>query len=407
MEIVIENPVESPPSPPPPPPPPSTSTPAATTVMTITIAENPTAAPTYPPPVRFSYRETYAANSLPFASDPYSARRGHPRGRSYGDPDGASPSVRRIDKSGLLGITEPEASSGLRSGARTSRFLSGANGVASGMLSPRRFECVGQLDPVPEVPGQVTRGNVAPAAANAFPTGSSTTGGNVPLVTMASMWGQERRDGCETLSVVNLARPTKSSSFDSLEARHPGASLQTFDRGNLDGIETSKLDVAAYASSFRMQENRDARTRTLGRLSRLALVRKDREDGLEGVARYSETCCNFPFTGRPVATFPGFEETSSLPSTRTTASTVTTSTTTVAVSAITENDAFGGQRKGTEDSEGTKGRAPDEERAEAEGCEHGSTTNPMKDGESSQRGDEFTDNDGIQTLHVIILSEQL
>lgn len=337
-------------------------------------------------------------------------RRGQPRGRSYDDPDGASPTVRRIDKSGLLGITEPEASSTLRTGLRSPRFLSGMNSVVSGMLSPRRFECIGQLDPVPEIPGQISRANVAPGASNAFPVASTT---NVPLIGMASMIGHERRDGCrldscETLSVVDLARPTKSVSFDSLESRHridhtdAGTTLQTFDR-NLDGIESANLDVSGYASSFQLQENCEARGRTLGRLSKFALVRNDHDNTADSIGRYSETCCNFPFIARTATAFSGFEGTSSLPTTRVTTTTVTTSTATVAVSAMRETDANEKQ----EDVEGSNNRAPEEVRAEAEGCEHGSTRNLMKDEESLERTDEFADNDGIQTLRVIILSEQL
>lgn len=231
---------------------------------------------------------------------------------------------------------------------------------------------------------------------------------------MASMIGHERRDGsrldsCETLSVVDhLARPTKSVSFDSLEPRHrightdAGTTLQTFDR-NLDGIESANLDVSGYASSFQLQENCEARGRTLGRLSKFALVRNDHDNTADSIGRYSETCCNFPFAVRTATAFSGFEGTSSLPTTRVTTTTVTTSTATVAVSAMRETDTNEKQ----EDVEGSNNRAPEEVRAEAEGCEHGSTRNLMKDGESSKRTDEFADNDGIQTLRVIILSEQL
>ncbi|KAK9309581.1 hypothetical protein QLX08_000817 [Tetragonisca angustula] len=444
MEIVIENPVESPPPPPPPPPPPlqpltispwnavvtasqttfsssnvvaCTSMPVTTTVMTITIAENPTATPSYPvPPVRFSYRETYtAANSLPYAGDPYSAmrRNQHPRGRSYDDSDGTSPTIRRIDKSGLLGITESDASF-LKGGMRSPRFLSGMNTVASGMLSPRRFECVGQLDPVPEIPGQTSRANVTPGAANTFPVTSTA---NLPLISITSpMTGQERRDAasrldtCETLSVANLAKPMKSTSFDSLESRHKidrsdaRATLKAFNR-DLEGIESSNSHVSRYVSSFQLQENCEARARTLGRLSKLALARNDRDGTAtaESPDRYSETCCNFPFTVRAVTAFSGFEGTSSLPTTRVTTTTVTTSTTTVAVSAMGKTDTNAKQ----ENVEECNNRAPEEIRAEAEGCEHGPSRNPLIDGESSQKADEFVDNDGIQTLRVIILSEQL
>lgn len=345
--------------------------PAATTVMTITIAENPTAPPTYPP-VRFSYRETYGANSNPYAGDLYSSCRGQARGRSYGDPEGASPSVRRTDKSGLLGITESEAS-GLRGGIRSPRLLSGVSNVASGIASPRRLECIGQLDPVLEVPGQVTRANVAPGAPSLFPA------------TCASVMREGgRTDGCETLSVVALGRPIKSASFDSLEAKYRDRCGAEID---LEGIDSSG---SGYGSSFRFQEGCETRARTLGRLSRFPLARSDRDAEIEEVSRYSETCCNFPFTVRAATAFPGFEGSSSLPSTRAT-TVATTSTTTVAVSK----------------EEGAKcSLVAGEERAEAEGCEHGATR--LKDGEPSQRGDDqLLDNDAIQTLRVIILSEQL
>ncbi|XP_017877806.1 uncharacterized protein LOC108623645 [Ceratina calcarata] len=391
MEIVIENPMKSPPHPPKTPPPllpltmspwnaivtasstlPSTTSPTmptTTTVMTITIAENPTAIPSYPLPIRFAYRETYA-NSHPYCNPYTTARRVQSRGRPYDDPDGApSLSVRRVDKSGLLGITEPEAP-GTRTGLRPPRLLSGVNS-ASGMLSPRRLECVGQLDPVPEVPGQVTRANVAPGASNAFLTNDI------------------RLDPCEPLPGT-LARPIKSASFDSLESRH---TLQNLNR-ELDGIEFSDLsEVSGYASSFRLQESCDARIRTLGRLSRLAHVTTNENSG-----KYTETCCNFPFAERGTPQFPGFEETSSLPTTRATVTTATTSTTTVAVSTIKEIREK--DKDVSEDAGKKKNHAPEEVRAEAEGCEHGAEDS-LKDGESSQRGDEF------QTLRVIIRSEQL
>ncbi|XP_076655005.1 uncharacterized protein LOC143360228 [Halictus rubicundus] len=407
MEIVIENPVESPPPPPPPPPPlppPLTSTyndlgtavnkpslgplslatsssmPAATTVMTITIAENPTAASHTP--VRFSYRETYSANALSCASslpgDTY-ARRG--QRRPYDDPEGA-PSVRRIDKSGLLGITEPEPS-GHRVGLRSPRFLTGVG--SSGIVSPRRFECIGQLDPVPEVPGQPSRGNVAPGAVSGvYPSG-------VPAIIR-----ENRMDSCEALSVATLGRPAKSSSFDSLEARGrlEVESMQTFER-SLEGIESS----SGYGS-FRFQDGCEARARTLGRLSRLSMKRAERENAIEGLTRYSDTCCNFPFKVRAPTVFPGVEGASSLPMTRATTTPVTSSTTT-SVSSMREVEGTGKEVVEVDESP-----VPGEERAEAEGCEQGPTRNPMKD-ESSPRGDELLDNDAIQTLRVIILSEQL
>lgn len=377
------------------------SMPAATTVMTITIAENQTA-PSYPP-VRFSYRESYATNPLPYAGDPYSVRRNQPR-RPYDDPEGASPSVRRVDKSGLLGITEPEAS-GLRGALRSPRFLTGMNNVATGIVSPRRFECIGQLDPVPEIPGQSTRANVSPGAASAFPVSSTTN--TVPIVTATSML--ERRDGPrsgDALSAIGLGRPTKSASYDSLEPRHRNdrpeiPTLQSFQR------DTGCLETSSYgSSSFRYQEVvNEARGRTLGRLSRFAVARNERDNPLEGVARYSETCCNFPFAMRAPTAFPGFEEPTSLPSTRATATTVTASTTTTL--AVTKRDAEIPDTKTMDAAGDDASLVFGEERAEAEGCEHGASRNTPKDGESSQRTDELLDNDAIQTLRVIILSEQL
>ena len=413
MEIVIENPVESSSPPPPPPPPPPqiststwnaivsapptsktstvvtcTSTPA---VMTITIAENPTA-PTYPPPVHFSYRESYAGNSIPFTGDFYSTRRPQPHTRSYDDPDGASPSVRRVDKSGLLGITEPETPS-LRAASRSPRYLSAINGTASGILSPRRFECIGQLDPVPEVPGQISRGNVTPGSPKAFPVSSASS--NLAVDAATSMLGQERGDGS---SLDSRGRHMQLASFDPLESRYRNDHV--YER-RLSGIESSNFEATDYGSSFRFQESCEARGRCLGRLSQFALTRNERNNALESVARYTETCCNFPFVARTPTAFPGFEGTPGLPSSRAATTTATTSTATVATSTMREIETS------QKDEEKVADCMPDEERAEAEGCEHGSTSNPLKDGESSERADEMADNDGIQTLRVIILSEQL
>lgn len=266
---------------------------------------------------------------------------------------------------------------------------------------------MGQLDPVLEVPGQPTRANVAPGAPSVFPV---TPSANVSVAGASSTLGQDRgeesrHDTCEALSLATAARPMKSASFDSLETRHRSVDRvdvattlqqQPSDR-DLDGVESSNIDAASYAASFRLKENCEARTRTMGRLSRLALSRKEHDQAIGSMARYSQTCCNFPFSVRPATVFPGFERTSSLPST------VTTSTTTVAASTMRAIDATG-KEEGIED---TMDRGPEGERAEAEGCEHGSSRNLMKNGESSQRSEEFVDNDGIQTLRVIILSEQL
>lgn len=365
--------------------------------MTITIAENPTATTALYPlpttPLRFSYRETYAVNAPPFAptvDHPYSARRAsHPRGRSSYDgehPDGASPpTVRRIDKSGLLGIAGAETPAA-RSGLGSVRF--GTNpGIGTGMLSPRRFECVGQLDPVPEAGNAVASNNVR------------------SNVSRTEQERREQRDPrrvdppCrETLSMVDPTRPIAEFGDGGNSIVVGTQSLKSFEREFRSRVESSSSkDVSGCRATFQSQENCEARARTLERLSRLVQGRSDRRPS----ARYTETRCDFPFEVRGGTTYSDFEGSSSVPSNRAIASTVTTSTTTVAVSAL------GGTNAREEDAKGSKERAPEEERAEAEGCEHGPTRNPLKDGESSKRADEFADNDGIQTLRVIILSEQL
>lgn len=366
---------------------------AATAVMTITIAENPTA-PTYPP-VRFSYRESYGTNSFLPAGDFYSARRSQTRGRSYGDPEGASPSVRRIDKSGLLGITEPEAS-GPRATLRSPRFLSGGKVVAPGIASPRRLECIGQLDPVLEVPGQATRANVAPVASVPFSVAPT------PIERREGV----RVDSCEALSVLGLNRPTKSASFDSLEPKRSRSSsetssrVQAYDR-DLECIEPTDLTPSCHGPSFRLQEGCEPRARTLGRLPhRFSLAKHDGNDRSEDAARYSETCCNFPSTIRG---FPAFEGSWSLPPTHP-GSLVAASTNAVVPPSPTLQEIRATRR---EETEGLRNLALGEERAEAEGCEHEPARNLLKDGESSRSGDELLDNDAIQTLRVIILSEQL
>lgn len=339
--------------------------------MTITIAENPTATTALYPlpttPLRFSYRETYAP---PLADRPYSARRApHPRARSPYDgdhADGASPpAVRRIDKSGLLGIAGAETPAA-RGGLGSVRFGT-SPGIGTGLLSPRRFECVGQLE----------AGNAA--------------------VPRTEQERREQRDpACrETLSLVDpIAFGDGGSSI--VVGAQP---LKSFEREfrSRGGVESSSSkDVCG--TTFQSQENCEARARTLERLSRLVQGRSDRRAS----ARCTETRRDFPFEVRGGTTYSEFEASSSVPSNRAVASTVTTSTTTVAVSAL------GGTKGGEEDAKGSKERAPEGERAEAEGCEHGPTRNLLKDGESSKRADnEFADNDGIQTLRVIILSEQL
>lgn len=174
--------------------------------------------------------------------------------------------------------------------------------------------------------------------------------------------------------------------------------LKSFEREFRSRIESSSSNDVPQGcgATFQSQENCEARARTLERLSRLVQGRNDRRAS----ARYdNETRCDFPFEVRGGTAYSEFEGSPSVPSNRAIASTVTTSTTTVAVSAL------GGTKRGEEDGKGSE--EPEEERAEAEGCEHGPTRNPLKDGESSKRADEFADNDGIQTLRVIILSEQL
>lgn len=309
----------------------------------------------------------------PTTDHPCPARRAsHPRGRSPYDgdhPDGASPpppAVRRIDKSGLLGVAGAETRGGLGS----VRF-----GTNPGVLSPRRFERLGQLDPVPESKnGCVARSNVPRTE-------------------------QERREQRDPRRET-LPDPTGPITFgDGGNSIVVGTQpkLKSFEREFRSRIESSSSNDVPQGcgATFQSQENCEARARTLERLSRLVQGRNDRRAS----ARYTETRCDFPFEVRGGTAYSEFEGSPSVPSNRAIASTVTTSTTTVAVSAL------GGTKRGEEDGKGSE--EPEEERAEAEGCEHGPTRNPLKDGESSKRADEFADNDGIQTLRVIILSEQL
>lgn len=389
---MIENPMESsqPPPPPPPPPlppplpsplppPPPPSCAATTTVMTITIAESPTATTPYPPvpatPLRFSYRETYGPPFAPTVARP-ARRASHPRGRSPYDgdhPDGASPpTARRIDKSGLL--VE-------RGGLGPARFETG------GILSPRRFECVGQLDPVPEA------GNDGSSARGSVP-GTEQERGDHRVDPACRETPLSVVDGTTRSPIAD-----ESISFERGNVVVVGAQpLKSFEREFRRVEPSSSKDVPGRAAFHQSQkENCEARARTLERLSRL--VQQGRSDR-RPPPRYSETRCDFdPYEARGGTAYSNFE--GSVPSNRAIASTVTTSTTTVAVSAL------GGTNAREEDAKGSKERAPEEERAEAEGCEHGSTRNPLKNGESSNRADEFADNDGIQTLRVIILSEQL
>lgn len=380
MEIVLENPSVSP------------------IAVAATAATAQLALPTRPSH-HFSHRAAYDAglgrgpSSLLPAED-YYARSRHAL-TPYGDLDGASAApvtVRRIDKSGLLEIAETDPVTCPRP-----CVLTGAEDVAARGVS-LRIDRSGLLEAVPEVVDQpeehsdgaatkmldeaagVSRGDTLKVDADVNP---HVFEGGCLLERPSSLEGQACPDEVDARA--------RSADFKVLASGSPRAQLDVLFKA------TERLPHLPYSPGSSLRRLRSDASRKSPLTIRCAdAVRNQRspEFTVAGSAsRKPADPSQSPIT----------REQSQAGCTKNNvklASIDSDIPTADAIETPRESLHARGDAEQEDDS-------PGEERAEAEGCEH-TTVESLEEDEVSFKGsNKLLDNDNVQTLRVIILSEQL
>ncbi|XP_011879063.1 PREDICTED: uncharacterized protein LOC105568204 [Vollenhovia emeryi] len=378
MEIVLENP---------------SVPPIATATTTTTQLGLPTR-----PPHHFPHRAAYDVGlgrspSLLPAED-YYARNRHSL-TPYGDLDGAPApvTVRRIDKSGLLEIAETDPVTCPRP-----CVLTGAEDVAARGVS-LRVDRSGLLEAVPEAVDQLEEHN-----------GGATT----KLLDEAA--GVSRAETLKVDADVNprvfeggclLERPSSlegQACPDEVDARAHSADSKV-----LSGSPRTKLDVSKaterlphlpYSPGSTLRRLRNDPSRRSPLTNRCVDVDSARGPPSHRSPEFTAKCTAANSASRKPA------DPSQSPVTRERSQMGCAKSNDSDVPAV---DAIKTPRESLLARTGAKqgGDPPGEERAEAEGCEHTTVESLEEDKVSFKGSNKLLDNDNVQTLRVIILSEQL
>lgn len=430
MEIVFENP----------------SVPLSTSSATTTTSQ-----PGLPvrPLLHAPYRTAYDVDAL-LPADDYYARNRH--GVIYGNPDGASlapATVRRVDKSGLLEISETDPLVSSRP-----CVLAGAENVATRTMS-LRVDRSGLLDVVPEVDQSEEHCSVS-IELEAMPTSAIVT--VATTTTKMSNEGEAVRHGgtLQTIADINSrVLPTSPIYYDGICSSKRPSSLEG--QASSDDIITRchSTETKVLAGSSRVPLDISKSTERLSYLSFSPGPSRDRlrNDSLANVAtRMSPliSCCTDTDSTRlqnqktleiaakyAPSNSPSQALTSILDHSSATSlgSSIAHTAVSTAVSTATSPITRGRREHPKDNVDVTKTNTsiesvvdtsktyheslfakenteqaidlPGEERAEAEGCEHTNIEN-LEEGKVSFKGsNKLLDNDNVQTLRVIILSEQL
>ncbi|KAL0113161.1 hypothetical protein PUN28_012383 [Cardiocondyla obscurior] len=382
MEIVLENPSVSP----------IATAPATTTQMGL---------PTRPPH-HFPYRAAYDVSlgrspSSLLPTEDYYARNRHAL-TPYGDVDGspAPVTVRRIDKSGLLEIAETDLVTCPRP-----CVLTGAEDVRAVSL---RVDRSGLLESVPEAVDQLEEQNGG-AITKMLDEAAGVSQGET-LEVDADV------NPCVFESSCLLERPSSlegQACPDEVDLKSHSADFKVLGespRAQLDVSKaTERLPHLPFSPSLHRLRNDPSRKSPLNaRYVDADLARGSRN---QRSPEFTAKCTAVSsISGKPV-------NASQSPTTRERSQAACTKNNVDSVSIdsnITVVDASKTPRESLlagEDAEKREDDPPGEERAEAEGCEH-TTVESLEEAKVSFKGsNKLLDNDNVQTLRVIILSEQL
>lgn len=399
MEIVIENPTDS------------------TSMITPTPT---TGYGTLPRPAvaHHSYRVPHVDGTSPTAVADYYGTL-PPRGRPHLSPIQSQPAfdvtstVRRVDKSGLLEIIEPEPSRG------RPRHLTGAENSGLSATLNRRIDRSGLLEAVPEVPDQLLSQKSPDLNIKSTEERS---------ITERHLTGAEIDHKDQTLRPCLSPRPIKTLTEHSKHEEkdsstvHLVASSSPYSRRNLPSPKSTTESTSVIGNS-------DSDLRSRGQFTNVSTNPKFLTGTLEsrGVrqqpyvdltgASYTRACANSPIMVS--------SRTTSTLETKTVDTDDTKDTrkqppdclgrlsprskgdrqSPLTVSAIPDViEAHGSSRV---ISRNTETDGPKGERAEAEGCEHTAIESLEESRVSFKASNKLLHNDNIQTLRVIILSEQL
>jgi len=330
---------------------------------------------------------------------------------SYGDLDGASApvTVRRVDKSGLLEIAETDPVTCPRP-----CVLTGAEDVAARAVS-LRVDRSGLLEAVPEAADQseehCNNGSDSNGERSSVTTAQATTRTSDEVSAAPSRGGTLRMDVDVNPRVFEggclLERPSSlegQACPDEVDARVRSADVMV-----LTGSPRTRYDVSKAAerlSHLPFSPGLSLRRLRVDplRVSPLSPDRRADSDSVRSrIQRSPEFTAKYnlvnPATPRKLAKPPHSPKDSERSKGKLDPASVDSSDPTIGTSR--ESLLLG--KRSAEHEDGL----PGEERAEAEGCEHTTVENLEENKVSFKGSNKLLDNDNVQTLRVIILSEQL
>jgi len=397
MEIVLENPS----------PPPSTRTATSTVAgASSSAATSQLGLPMHAP--HFPHRTVYDASPPLLPAEDYYARTRHGLAL-YSDLDGASApvTVRRIDKSGLLEIAETDPVTCPRP-----CVLTGAEDVAARAMS-LRVDRSGLLEAVPEATDQseehCSNGGDSNGERDTSVTAQTTTRVSDEVTAAPSRGGTLRVDVDVNPHVFEggclLERPSSlegQACPDEVDVRVRSADVMV-----LTGSPRTRYDVSKAAerlSHLPFSPGLSLRRLRVDplRVSPLSDRRADSDSVRSRIQRSPEFAAKYNpanATPRKLAKPPHSPKDSECSKGKLDPASVDSSDPTIGTS---RESLLLAKRSAEHEDD-----LPGEERAEAEGCEHTTVENLEEDKVSFKGSNKLLDNDNVQTLRVIILSEQL
>lgn len=384
MEIVLENPSVPP-----------ARTPVAPSTATATSQLGLPMHPLHHFPQRAAHDAGLGSTSLLTAED-YYARNWH--GVTYGDLDGVPTpvTVRRVDKSGLLEIAETDPVTCPRP-----CVLTGAEDVVARTV-PLRVDRSGLLEAVPEAIDQVEEhyNNDSATTTKLLDEAASLPRGE-PLKVDADVKPRVFEGGCL------LERPSSlegQACPDEVDTKGRTVEIKALTEIQFDASKaTERLSHLPFSPgpSLRLPSRNDS-SRTSPLTGRCAdSIRSRNQKSPEFAARYTSASRKLANSSQSSITRERPQVGCSKDNDGPTQSTV------LKEPAVDTSKTHHGSllAKGSAEQEDDP---PGEERAEAEGCEHTTVESLEEDEVSSFKGsNKLLDNDNVQTLRVIILSEQL
>lgn len=329
-------------------------------------------------------------------AEDYYARKRHGL-TSYGDLDGVPVTVRRIDKSGLLEIAETDPVTCPRP-----CVLTGAEDVAVRTV-PLRVDRSGLLEAVPEAVDQLEEhyNNGSPTTTKMLDEAAALPRGET-LKVDADVNPRVFEGGCLLERPSSLEGQACPDEVDTKGRTVDIKALTGSPRTRFDASKaTERLSHLPFSPgpSLRLPFRNDpSRTSPLTGRCADSAARSRNQKSPEFAAKYISACRKLTNSSQSLIT----QERSQVGCSKDDpAQSIVLEEPAVDTSETRRESLLAKRSAGQEDD------PPGEERAEAEGCEH-TTVESLEEDEVSFKGsNKLLDNDNVQTLRVIILSEQL